>query len=118
MNDPLVDGTAAAVATATFAYLSVRIGEVFNGAARLHPRLMAALEMRRPRPRSQAPLRSVDLWLLVGLLILIEGTLGRQLIDAIAKGNGVVTLLIGAHFALSAAWLVYLRSAYNGRGRR
>lgn len=114
MNGPVVDGIAAAIATATFAYLTVRIVGVVSGPGRLHPRLMTALEVRRPRPRSLAPLRSIDLWLLVGLLIVIEGTLGKQLLDAMAQANWAGTLLIGAHFALSAAWLVYLRSAYDG----
>ena len=68
----------------------------------LATRLVAAFS------RLTHPMRSLDVWVLVALLLLLELTLARMFADAVASRDvGGVALTVG-HLVFVIAWLVYL----------
>lgn len=101
--------------TAVFMYLVARGASYVWGLPPLDRRLLRALELGREPPRSERPLRSVDLWTLLVLLMLVELAFILRFADAIAASDPVQGFIFGAHFVLALAWLAFLRARYASR---
>lgn len=101
--------------TATFAYLSTRFVALVWGMPHLSRRLRSVLELGTPPSRLIEPQRSLDVWIIVLVLALLEGALIRALSDATAAGDLLGTTILAAHFLLATVWLAYL---WNVRASR
>ena len=94
--------------SAGFAYLATRLVAAFWGLPRLAPRLRSVLELQKTPPRLTHPARSLDVWALLAMLLVLELTLARMFADAVSSRDvGGVALTVG-HLVFVFAWLVYL----------
>lgn len=117
MNDPLLHLLVSVVGFATFSYLTIRIAALLWGAAEHHPRLLAAFELKRQPARVEHPALSVDFWVLTFILLIIEFAVTLQFVEVLARGDPAGVTVIGAHYAMAAVWIAYLRKAYRRTSR-
>jgi hypothetical protein len=99
--------------TALAIYLTVRVAAILWGTPPLDLRILRALEIRAPVGHSDQPLRSVDLWALVAILLLVEVATWMALSEKWRVADWVGTATFSAHFGLLALWLRYLRARYR-----
>jgi len=105
----------AVVTVLTFTFLSVRVASVALGPAPLPRGVLRFLELAQAPPRVDRPLQSVDLWVGLGLIVLIEVGVISYLGTALASGDAVTVAADGIHWALELTWLGYLTNIYRKR---
>jgi hypothetical protein len=94
--------------TAAFAYLTARLVALIWGVPRMAPRLRALLELRKELPRITSPARSLDVWVLLVILVIVELVLMRMLAGAVSSGDTPATAMLICHFLFAVSWVLYL----------
>lgn len=116
VSDPTVQFAISGAFTAVFAYLTVRIVALVRGPLQLSQRILAVLELREQPRRDRAPITSTDFWIFLSMLAIVEFVMAGLLISEIAQGDLVGVAVLGCHFVLATAWLLFLRSRTRGAG--